>query len=74
VPLRELRREAAVELEEPDGVTTVAGLCTMLAGGVLPARGARLASRAGAVIEVLEISPRAVRRVRVLPALATPPA
>jgi len=67
VPLRELRREADLELEEPDGVTTVAGLCTMLAGGAVPARGARLASRAGAVIEVLEISPRAVRRVRVLP-------
>jgi len=67
VPLRELRREADLALEEADGVTTVAGLCTMLAGGVVPARGARLASLTGAVIEVLEISPRAVRLVRVLP-------
>ncbi len=66
VALRELRRETGVDVEEPDGITTVAGLCSMLAGGVVPQRGARLAAESGATLVVLETSARAVRRVRVV--------
>lgn len=67
VPLRDLGRELGVELQEPDGIRTVAGLCSALAGGVVPQRGARLADKSGVVIEVLEATARAVRRVRVSP-------
>jgi putative hemolysin len=67
VPLRDLRRELDIEIEEPEGITTVAGLCSMLAGGVVPQRGARLAAESGVVLIVLDTSPRTVRRVRVIP-------
>jgi len=66
VAIRDVRRELDVDLEEPEGITTIAGLCSVLAGGVVPQRGARLAAQGGVVIEVLETSPRAVRRVRVI--------
>jgi putative hemolysin len=67
VAVRDVRRELRVDLEEPEGITTVAGLCSVLAGGVVPQRGARLAGGGGVVLEVLDTSPRAVRRVRVIP-------
>jgi putative hemolysin len=67
VAVRDVRRELRVDLEEPEGITTVAGLCSVLAGGVVPQRGARLAGGGGVVMEVLDTSPRAVRRVRVIP-------
>jgi putative hemolysin len=67
VALRDLRRETEIDLEEPDGITTVAGLCTTLAGGVVPQHGARLAAQSGAVLVVVATSARAVRRVRVIP-------
>jgi putative hemolysin len=69
VPIRDVNRALTVPIEEPEGVTTIAGLAGVLAGGVIPAQGARLAANGGAVVEVLEASPRLVRRVRVIPAL-----
>jgi putative hemolysin len=74
VAIRDVSRELGIDLEEPEGITTIAGLCGMLAGGVVPARGARLAALSGAVIEVLDASPRVVRRVRVHPPPAPEPA
>jgi putative hemolysin len=67
VPLRDVRRELNVDIEEPEGISTVAGLSSMLAGGVVPQRGARLAAQTGIVLEIVETSPRAVKRVRVIP-------
>lgn len=67
VTIRDVKRESGFDLEEPEEVTTIAGLCGILAGGVIPARGARLACRSGAVLEVVDASARAVRRVRVVP-------
>ena len=55
-----------VSLQVPDTITTVAGLSAHLAGGVVPQRGARLAEKGGSVIEVLDATPRSVRRVRFL--------
>ncbi|MFL5305799.1 MAG: hemolysin family protein [Polyangia bacterium] len=72
VAIRDVRRELGIELEEPDGITTVAGLCSVLAGGVVPQRGARLAARDGVVIEVLDSSPRTVRRARVIAGVKQP--
>lgn len=68
VALREIRRELGIDLDAPEGITTAAGLCTMLAGGVVPERGARLAARDGTVLEVLDASARSVKRIRVIPA------
>jgi putative hemolysin len=65
--IRDVSRELEVPLEEPAGITTLSGLCGALSGGVVPQRGARLASLTGAVLEVLDASARAVRRVRVVP-------
>jgi len=78
LPIREVNRELGVALEEPPALTTIAGLCTKLAGGI-PNRGARLAANDGIVIVVLDATPRTVRRVRLIlpPAAATqaaPPA
>lgn len=67
VALREIARELEMEITPPPGITTVGGLCGALAGGVIPQRGARLAEHSGLVLEVLDASPRFVRRVRVNP-------
>jgi putative hemolysin len=68
-PIREVNRELSIELPEGEGYSTVAGLCIALAGGI-PAAGARLVAADGTVLEVLEASPRQVRRVRLT---AAPP-
>ena len=66
-PIREVNRELGTELEEPAGASTISGLCFALAGGI-PNRNARLAAADGSVLVVLDASPRAVKRVRVIPA------
>jgi putative hemolysin len=68
VAIREVNRELDVPLEEPEGITTMGGLCGALAGGIVPQRGARLAAHTGAVIVVMDASARVVRKVRVIPA------
>lgn len=65
LPLRELNRELGIELEAPEGVATVGGLCMKLAGGI-PNRGARLAANDGIVLVVQDATVRMVRRVRVI--------
>jgi putative hemolysin len=69
VPLREVNRELEIDLPESEGASTIAGLAAKLAGGV-PNRQARLAAQDGTVLEVLEATPRVVRRVRVIPPVA----
>ena len=65
-PIRDVNRELGIELSEPEGVTTVGGLCHVLAGG-MPNRHARLAAEDGSVLIVLDTTERAVERVRVIP-------
>jgi putative hemolysin len=65
-PIREINRALALELEEPEGVTTIGGLCSHLACGV-PNRGARLAANHGVVLVVLDATDKSVRRVRLIP-------
>jgi putative hemolysin len=67
VALREIARELELDIEAPAGITTVGGLCDALAGGVIPQKGARLADPSGLVLEVLDASPRFVRRARLIP-------
>jgi putative hemolysin len=64
--IREVNREIDVDLGEPVGATTMAGLCHALAGGI-PNRNARLAASDGSVLVVLEATPRVVKRIRVIP-------
>ena len=65
-PIRDVNRELDIELSEPEGATTIAGLCHVLAGG-MPNRHARLAAEDGSVLVVLEASSARVERVRVIP-------
>lgn len=62
--IRDVNRALEIELEEPDDVTTLSGLCVRLAGGRLPKPGEVL--DAGAVkLEAVEVSTRRVRSVRI---------
>ena len=70
-PIRDVNRELEIELEEPEGISTVAGLCAALAGGI-PNRNARLAARDGSVLVVLEAASRTVKRVQVVPVTNRP--
>jgi putative hemolysin len=70
-PIRDVNRELEIELEEPEGTSTVAGLCFALAGGI-PNRNARLAASDGSVLIVLEATSRTVKRVRVIPVTNDP--
>jgi putative hemolysin len=70
-PIRDVNRELEIELEEPEGISTVAGLCVALAGGI-PNRNARLAASDGTVLVVLEATSRTVKRVQVIPVTNRP--
>ncbi|HET6439094.1 MAG TPA: hemolysin family protein [Anaeromyxobacter sp.] len=67
LPVREANRALGTALPEGEDYTSVGGLCVALAGAV-PERGTRLTTPDGALLEVLEASPRVVRRVRITPA------
>jgi putative hemolysin len=66
VPLREVNRALELDLTSEEGVSTIAGLCITLAGGI-PHRGARLAAEGGVVLVVLDATTRGVRRVKIIP-------
>jgi len=71
-PIREVNRALGIDLDEPPGATSMAGLCEMLAGGI-PNRNARLAAGDGSVLVVLDATSRAVGRIRVIPAVTDRP-
>jgi len=64
-PIREINRELGMGLPEGDHWSTVAGLCMALAGAI-PGPGAHFTA-GDAILEVLEATPRQIRRVRVRP-------
>lgn len=68
--IRDLNRALSLELPEGDSWTTIAGLCSSLAGRI-PTAGTKLALEDGTTIEVMEASPRQVRLVRVVPKATT---
>jgi putative hemolysin len=73
-PVRKVNR--ALDLDLPVGAdrTTIAGLCMSLAHSI-PQAGERLTTEDGTILEIIEASPRRVRRVRIHPVgLAVPPA
>lgn len=68
-PIREINRALGVELPEEGDYTTVAGLSLALAGKV-PTNGEVLSLPNGVQLEMVDVSPRRVRAVRVRPAPA----
>jgi putative hemolysin len=65
-PIRHINRVLGVDLPEDNDYTTVAGLSLALAGKV-PSVGEVLALPNGATLEMVDVSPRRVRCVRVRP-------
>ena len=72
-PVRKVNRELELDLPVGADRTTIAGLCMSLAQAI-PQAGERLTTEDGTVLEVIEASPRRVRRVRIHPVgLIVPP-
>ena len=65
-PIRDVNRALELDLPEPDGVSTIAGLC-IRAAGHLPQAGEKVVLDDGHTFEVLDATPRKVRSVRVIP-------
>jgi putative hemolysin len=66
-PIREVNRSLGVDLPEEGDWTTVAGLSLALAGRV-PSMGEVLPLENGVTLEIVDVSPRRVRAVRIRPA------
>jgi len=67
VPIRDVNRELELEIQEPDDVGTIAGLCMQLANDHIPSRGERFTAEDGTILEIADASPRRVRSIRVVP-------
>lgn len=65
-PIRDVNRTLGLDLPEEGDWTTVAGLCLALAGRV-PSAGEVLTLPSGMTLEVIDVSPRRVRAVRLRP-------
>ena len=65
-PVRKVNRELQIDLPVGADRTTVAGLCMALAQAI-PQAGETLTTEDGTVLEIVEASPRRVRKVRVRP-------
>jgi putative hemolysin len=62
LPLHDLNRKLGLELPEGD-FSTLAGLCLSLSGA-MPAQGAVLTTEDGVTLEIIDVTPRRIRRVR----------
>jgi len=65
-PVRKVNRELGVDLPVGRDRTTIAGLCMSLAQAI-PQAGEKLTTEDGTVLEIVEASPRRVRKVRIHP-------
>jgi putative hemolysin len=65
-PVRKVNRELGVDLPVGRDRTTIAGLCMSLAQAI-PQAGETLTTEDGTVLEIVEASPRRVRKVRIHP-------
>jgi putative hemolysin len=68
--VRKVNRDLHLDLPVGKDRTTIAGLCMSLAQAI-PQAGERLTTDNGTVLEVIEASPRRVRRVRIHPVAET---
>jgi putative hemolysin len=65
-PIRDANRALGLDLDEPDGIATLAGLC-IAAAGHLPRVGERVTLAGGHVLEVIDATTRRVRLLRLRP-------
>lgn len=65
-PIRDVNRSLGLDLPEEGDFTTIGGLCLSLAGRV-PTAGEVLSTSNGVTLEVIDVSPRRVRAVRIRP-------
>jgi putative hemolysin len=72
MPIRDLNRALTLDLPEGETWSTVGGLCIALTGAI-PTAGTSLTAEDGTRLEVLDASPRRVKRVRLHPAPPRPP-
>jgi magnesium and cobalt exporter, CNNM family len=66
VPVRKVNRELGLDLPVGADRTTVAGLCLSLAQSI-PQAGERFTTEDGTLLEIVDASPRRVRKVRIHP-------
>jgi putative hemolysin len=69
--IRDVNRELDLELEEPEGCTTIGGLCMVLSGGRIPRSGEQFVAADGTRVHVVEATARRVRSVRLERGAAT---
>jgi putative hemolysin len=67
VPVRAVNRELGLRLPRTDEAVLIGGLCSLLAGGRIPAVGEQVTSPDGSVLTAMDVSPRRVRLVHVRP-------
>jgi len=65
-PVRDVNRSLDLNLPEEDAWNSIAGLCLAIAGHI-PVVGERITLENGGVLEVVDATPRRVRRVRIHP-------
>jgi len=65
-PVRKINRELDIDLPVGADSTTIAGLCMSIAQAI-PQAGERLTTEDGTILEIIEASPRRVRKVRIHP-------
>jgi putative hemolysin len=70
-PVRELNRELDLKLPEEGDWTTIAGLCLSLAGRV-PVVGQSFELDGGVLLEIVDASPRRIRKVRIRESVPAP--
>lgn len=69
VTIRTVNRSLRTRLPEDLEATTVGGLCPILAGGRIPSVGEEIVAPDGSRLVPVEVSPRRVRALRVVPAV-----
>ena len=69
--VRKVNRDLHLDLPVGKDRTTIAGLCMSLAQAI-PQAGEKLTTEDGTVLEIVEASPRRVRKVRIHPVLHRP--
>ncbi len=70
-PIRDVNRELGLDLPEDGDWSTLAGLCLAYARKI-PTVGEKIAVPGGVVLEIVDVTPRSIRQVRVHPAVAVP--
>jgi putative hemolysin len=69
--IRDANRELQLQLQEPEHISTLGGLCVLLAHDHIPQKGERFVAQDGTTLEIADASARRVRTVRITRAPAS---